>query len=90
MDEYKIFMISKEDLEHLTKIAEIQHDIWSHWMMYLFEVSTSNEDGSVTIPSEKVERWKRQMNTNYHDLSVSEQKSDMEQAQKVIVAIEQL
>jgi len=77
-------MTLQKDSDLLIKIAEIQHDIWSHWMTYLFEVSSSNEDGSVTIPSEKVERWKRQMNNNYHELSASEQKSDIEQAQKVL------
>jgi hypothetical protein len=67
----------------LEKIASLQHDIWSHWMTYLFEVSILNEDGSVTIPKEKVERWKRQMNTSYSDLSTSEKQSDLDQAIKV-------
>ncbi len=68
----------------LEKLADLQHKIWSHWMKYLFEVSTQNKDGSVTIPAEKVARWKRQMNTEYDELSSGEQKSDIEQAIKVI------
>lgn len=68
----------------LEKLAELQHEIWSHWMKYLFEVATQNKDGSVTIPAEKAARWKRQMNTEYADLSPREQKSDIEQAIKVI------
>ena len=68
----------------LEKLADLQHEIWSHWMKYLFVVSIQNEDGSVTIPAEKVIRWKRQMNTAYADLSEKEQKSDIEQAVKVI------
>lgn len=71
----------------LTKIAALQHEIWSHWMIHLFNVSIKNEDGSVTIPSEKVERWMRQMNKVYSDLSPEEQKSDIEQAQKVLQLI---
>lgn len=67
----------------LEKIASLQHDIWSHWMTYLFDVSILNEDGSVTIPKEKVERWKRQMSTSYFNLSASEKQSDLEQAIRV-------
>jgi hypothetical protein len=72
----------------LERIASVQHDIWSHWMAYLFEVSTLNKDGSVTIPADKVERWKRQMNTNYSELSNDEKKSDLEQAKKVMTIID--
>jgi len=72
----------------LNKIAAIQHQIWSHWMKYLFEVSIQNEDGTVTIPASKVNRWKRQMNTNYDDLLDSEKLSDIEQAMKVIAEID--
>jgi hypothetical protein len=68
----------------LDKIADLQHEIWSHWMRYLFEVSLQNEDGTVTIPADKVKRWKRQMKVKYLDLSNDEQKSDLEQARKVM------
>ena len=69
------------------KLAEVQHEIWAHWMKYLFDVSTTNKDGSVTIPSDMVRRWKRQISTQYSDLSRMEQESDIEQAQKVLSVI---
>lgn len=69
------------------KLAGLQHQIWSHWMKYLFEVSLQNEDGSVTIPADKVVRWKRQMNTEYEFLTAEEQKSDIEQAKKILELI---
>ena len=62
--------------------------IWSHWMKYLFEVSIHNEDGTVTIPADKAENWKKQMVTRYADLSEKEKKSDIEQAEKVLAVIE--
>jgi hypothetical protein len=71
----------------LDRLADIQHEIWAHWMGYLFDVSKSNEDGSVTIPADKATKWKRQMNTRYSDLPAEEQKSDLDQANKVISAI---
>ena len=74
----------------LAKLADLQHEIWSHWMKYLFKVSTQNEDGSVTIPAEKVTRWKRQMKTEYTDLPTEEQKGDIEQAIKVINLISEV
>lgn len=70
--------------ECLESIAAIQHDIWSHWMKYLFSVSAANPDGSVTIPANNVERWRSQMRTEYKDLSHAEQQSDREQAEKVM------
>ena len=53
--------------------ASEQHAIWSHWMQDLFSVCDKNEDGSVTIPVDKVAQWRRQMNTDYADLSWIEQ-----------------
>lgn len=38
------------------RLADIQHQIWSHWMRYFFSVSTLNPDGSYAIPADKVTR----------------------------------
>lgn len=69
------------------KLAEYAHDAWSGWMKYLFEKSTRNSDGSVTIPKPYVERWMRQMNTSYSDLPESEKKSDRLEADKIISSL---
>ena len=66
----------------VSRLADSQHEIWAHWMRYLFKVSTKNDDGSVTIPADKVERWERQMVTNYYELTYQEQRSDIEQVMK--------
>ncbi len=66
------------------RIAKIQHGIWTHWMTYLFNVCIQNEDGSYTIPVEKVSRWQRQMKTQYEDLTEAEKDSDREQADRLI------
>jgi len=42
-----------------------------------------NDDGSFTIPAEKVARWKRQMQTPYAELTEQEQQSDLEMADKI-------
>ena len=66
------------------KIADVQHEIWSHWMRYMFSCGTFNEDGSWTMPADKVKRWQAQMNTSYTNLTQREQASDIEQADKVL------
>lgn len=65
-------------------LAENQHEIWSHWMNYLFSVSVAQPDGSVLIPLAQVVRWVKQVATNYEDLSEKEKDSDREQADKVL------
>ena len=80
MNEYNLSEVAKM----LDEIASLQHEIWSHWMQYLFEVSLQNDDGTIIIPVDKVERWKRQMITRYVDLSDDERKSDLEQARKIM------
>ena len=68
-------------------VAGVQHEIWSHWMRYLFSMARHNPDGSVTISAEHVQRWTRQMEAGYADLSEREQESDRHQADKVLVAM---
>lgn len=74
------------------KIASCMHDIWAHWMKYLYSKChrLGNSDGpahdkdDLVIPKEYVERWQRQMVTPYDILSEKEKDSDREQADKVL------
>lgn len=67
------------------ELAEYAHDdAWAHWMKYMFSCGTTNEDGTWTMPADRAERWKRQMNTPYSELSEKEKESDLEQADKII------
>jgi hypothetical protein len=72
---------------HTRTIAAMQHAIWSHWMRYMFTQGTMNEDGTFTLPEEKVLRWKRQMATPYQELTLTERASDNRQANKMIEAL---
>lgn len=69
-------------------LADLAHDQWAGWMDYLFECSKDNADGSVTIPSGLVKRWKRQCNTIYEDLSEEEKDSDRKESDKMIKIFE--
>ncbi len=74
----------KEADEMFEALAAIQHEIWSHWMKYLFSISIENEDGTYTIRADKVKRWKKQLETTYSNLSEKEKESDREMVQKIL------
>jgi len=65
-------------------VADLCHRQWSGWMDYMFSKASVSGDGSWTMPSELVERWKRQSSTGYGDLSASEKDSDRAEADKFI------
>ena len=69
------------------KLADYAHKAWAGWMEYLFSKSVLNKDGSVTIPKSLVDRWTRQVNTDYTELSQAEQKSDLAEADKMLKII---
>jgi hypothetical protein len=68
-------------------LADLEHDRWSHWQEHLHSLCEKNPDGSLTIPAEKVERWERQINTKYKDLSEKEKDSDRDEARQTVEAI---
>ena len=71
-------------LENTDLQAKCAHDIWSHWTRYQFSVCEQDEHGNLIIPKEKVERWKRQSQTEYEDLSETEKESDRNIAKQFI------
>ena len=67
------------------KLAEYAHDVsWTGWMIHMFSVCIENEDGSLTIPADKVKRWSGQMATSYKDLPEDMKPSDREQADNIL------
>lgn len=71
------------------QLADVQHAIWAHWMRWQFTCGQFNEDETWTMPAVKVQRWQRQMNTPYAELTDQERESDREQADKVLAVLEQ-
>ncbi len=66
------------------KLAKLCHSQWSGWMQYLFSKGTFNDDGTWTMPKWAVDRWTRQMYTEYADLSEIEKDSDRAEADKFL------
>jgi hypothetical protein len=73
----------------LEKLSKIAHESWAGWTKYFFEKGVKNADGTITIPKWGVERWERQIKTDYKDLSEKEKESDRTEAHKYISVIKQ-
>jgi len=73
--------------EEIERLADLEHQQWIVWMTWMLSVS-KNEDGSITVPAHLVERWTRQMNTPYAELSEKEKDSDREWAYKVLAVFD--
>ncbi len=56
------------------ELADLEHRQWAHWTRYML--------GNLT--PENIERWKRQTETPYNDLSEKEKDSDREWADEVM------
>jgi len=71
------------------ELAELCHEQWSSWMEYLFSkcdygTLRYTNVGVMYISKKAVDRWKRQMNTDYKDLSEEEKDSDRKEADKFL------
>lgn len=71
-------------MEAIERYAEFAHSQWSGWMKYLFSKCSVSEDETAIIPKWAVERWKRQMNTPYAELSEQEKESDRDEARGML------
>jgi hypothetical protein len=69
------------------EMAAQQHEIWAHWMRYLFSVAEKQPRGGYLIPTKTAKRWQRQMEKAYSDLPAKEQDSDREQADKIMALL---
>ena len=68
-------------------LADLCHKQWSGWMKYLFSKCEANViDGQpvTVIPNWAVERWLKQMVTQYSELSEDEKNSDRGEAIRFI------
>jgi len=75
------------DKELREALAEYTHDAWSGWMEYLFSLSQTNENGSVTITVSLVDRWTRQLCANYTELPEGEKASNRKEASRILAIV---
>lgn len=65
------------------KIAVIQHEIWRERMKNQMTYCTENSDGSLTIPANIVNIWKRVIGKSYNDLTHKHKKYNRDLALKM-------
>lgn len=80
------------------EIAELCHRQWTGWMEYLFKkcdmipesemYATSDDYKIPVIHADLYRRWKRQIETEYKDLSEKEKESDRIEADKFLSIID--
>lgn len=63
-------------------LADLEHQQWSHWTKYFLDNIVDKKDGLIRL--DLVQRWKRQTETSYKQLSEREKNSDREWAEKII------
>lgn len=49
-------------------LADLEHRRWANWQKYLHSLCIKNEDGSLTIPKERVDHWNWEIETEYKNL----------------------
>lgn len=85
--------MSKEEL--IEQLADKEHASWARWMTYLFSKCHRPENVSIEkqwdliIPAELVERWQRQVDTPYAELSEREKQSDRDEVVQILPIIEE-
>jgi len=70
------------------RLAAQEHERWARWQKYLHSKCNKNSDGSLTIPSELVKRWEKQIVTDFYSLSEKERKSDLKEAQNTLTTLQ--
>ncbi|MGH3299844.1 MAG: hypothetical protein ACRDP7_49475 [Trebonia sp.] len=71
----------------MEKLADAEHERWSHWQRHVHSKCERADDGSLVIPAHLVERWERQISTPYSALSEEEKESDREQVRRYLPII---
>ena len=84
------------------ELAAYAHEAWSGWMQYMFDQGhfrTVDKDDAGTpgvptkiwvMPDWAADRWTRQMNTPYAELSDSEKESDRHEADRMLEVFDRI
>lgn len=94
--------MNKEEIieEFIEKGADLEHERWSGWQSYFFskcQVKPQSQVGGMddryvyfALPKDLYERWGRQMNTPYSELSEQEKESDRKEVRQYLPLIDSI
>lgn len=71
----------------IERLADIEHQRWSHWQRYMHSKCEREPGGSLIIPRELVAQWERQIATAYDDLTEAEKESDRDQVRRYLPTV---
>lgn len=75
------------DDELMEILADLEHKRWANWQKYLHSLCVKNDDGSLTIPKERVDWCNYEIETSYADLDEKLKEYDREEVRPVLEAI---
>jgi len=75
--------------ELIERLADKEHAGWAHWMDYLFSKCLMNDRREVIIPLPLVERWRKQAEIPYTQLSEREKQSDRDEVAHILPIIDE-
>jgi hypothetical protein len=78
-------LIVKWPVELIEALAALEHDRWSGWERYREKVCTLKHHSS---GESNIDRWRRQRDTAYADLSEAEKESDRAEVRKTLAVLE--
>jgi hypothetical protein len=78
----------KIDNPEIEALAALSHEQWSGWMRQVVAQCEHLSGGNLLIPSKYVERWARQVNTPYADLTEAEQNYDRKEAHRILALLQ--
>lgn len=75
--------------DFVEKGAALEHDRWARRQAYMFSKGTVDSDGVFHLPKEFTDRWFRQVNTPYSELSEPEKESDRKETREYLPLVSQ-
>lgn len=78
--------------DFVEKGAELEHTRWAKWQEYFFskcKILEYQEEVSLVLPRGLYDRWKRQIETPYSELSESEKESDRKETREYLPLVKQ-
>ena len=73
----------------IERLADKEHASWARWMEYLFSKCLPNGVGCLIIPADLVERWQKQIDTPYAQLTEREKQSDRDEVAHILPIIDE-
>src|SRR5713101_678307 len=81
--------VSEPEQVLIEKLADKEHASWTRWMEYLFSRCLRQYDGSLVMGRTLVERWQRQVDTPYAQLTEQEKQSDRDEVAHILPIIDE-